>query len=220
MNVAWSVVWLDGAPLFYHLPRGVLGFMMSDMSWILLVGTATSILGILGQFFFNKKLRWLTLVITLTGVLILSWSGYETERDLTAVKDYGAVAKLNYLGTTGTVAPPLEETSPLSISIRSLVSDDGKNATVKCDQSAVNQYKNLIEQYPQYPFGYFYLAACLENQGDSMWRITAKQAIEILGLTTSIAGHNPTQDLALKVLKEELSDQRGLLVRFGSEQNN
>ena len=95
---------------------------------------------------------------------------------------------------------------PLGNPFNNDISYNGEILSHKCDSGALNDYKSIIKQYPQYPFPYYYVAMCLKKQKDPSWKSYALKGIELFTKTTSIPKHSVTHDDGLKLLKEVIHE--------------
>lgn len=75
-----------------------------------------------------------------------------------------------------------------------------------CSVEAVDACKAVIAKMPQYPFSYYFLAKCLKEQNNPLWREKALKAQQIFKETTAFPSHNADHDLALKELGELLKE--------------
>jgi hypothetical protein len=75
-----------------------------------------------------------------------------------------------------------------------------------CSPEAVDACKAIIEKMPLYPFSYYFLAKCLKEQKDPLWREYALKAQRILNETTTFPSHNGDHDVALKEIGELLKE--------------
>jgi hypothetical protein len=73
-----------------------------------------------------------------------------------------------------------------------------------CSPEAIEACKAVIEKMPQYPFSYYFLAKCLKEQNNPLWRENALKAQRILKETTAFPSHNGDHDVALKEIGELL----------------
>ena len=73
---------------------------------------------------------------------------------------------------------------------------------IKCDKSSLNKFKKAIDFNQNFPFSYYALAVCDKESGGNNWEGYAKEAFDILKITTKIEGHNPEHDRAFKILNE------------------
>ncbi len=147
------------------------------------------------------------LFLLVLGLLVSSWEHLGSERqvvtlqtELDAIRTYTEVSKLNFVGKTGTVAPPLIEETPISRMLEGAFTV----SRYACDPAAVGKFHEVTDRYPKFPFAYYALAFCLSQRGDSSWRGYAIKAAEILSKTTMIDGHHPSHDQALLELQEIL----------------
>ncbi len=75
-----------------------------------------------------------------------------------------------------------------------------------CSPEAVDACKAIIEKMPLYPFSYYFLARCLKEQKDPLWREYALKAQRILNETTAFPSHNGDHDVAFKEIGELLKE--------------
>jgi hypothetical protein len=75
-----------------------------------------------------------------------------------------------------------------------------------CSPEAVDACKAVIEKMPLYPFSYYFLAKCLKEQKDPLWREYALKAQRILNETTAFPSHNVDHDVAFKEIGELLKE--------------
>lgn len=60
----------------------------------------------------------------------------------------------------------------------------------ECGSAALYHYREVMEQYPKFPFTYYVLAKCLHAKGEPAWEEYAAKAVAILKKTTRISGHS------------------------------
>lgn len=129
-------------------------------------------------------------------------------KELNAVQQYTQVSKLNIIGKTGSVRPPLSEETGISRMLEGAFRIEDVNgeehATASCDAAAIQKFRDVIQAYPKFPFSYSALAFCLRGQGDHSWMDYATRAADILRITTTIDGHHSSQDLILRELDKAL----------------
>jgi hypothetical protein len=75
-----------------------------------------------------------------------------------------------------------------------------------CSPEAVDACKTVIEKMPLYPFSYYFLAKCLKEQKDPLWREYALKAQRILNETTAFPSHNGDHDVVFKEIGELLKE--------------
>ena len=121
-----------------------------------------------------------------------------------ALKQYADIAPLNFIGIKGIYGKGLKESSAYSRILESAVEVVNDKYTPKCDAGSIQQFQELINKHPRFPFGYFCMAQCLAAQGKESWKDYASQGIEILEKTTLLAGHHPHQKKALQTLRRVL----------------
>jgi hypothetical protein len=124
---------------------------------------------------------------------------------LHAISHYSSIAKLNMIGLTGTVKPPLEEETDIHKMLAGTYTIVNDRATVSCDATSIQKLKQVTTTYPDFPFSYYFLARCLKQSGSVDWKRYAAQAVEILKYTTMIDAHHRNHDDILRELKEDLA---------------
>jgi hypothetical protein len=75
-----------------------------------------------------------------------------------------------------------------------------------CDDESLSAYTQASALEPRFPFGHYALALCLLQKGDPTWRHQAEAAVEILRITTTIAGHHVNHDQTLQFLLQLLAN--------------
>ena len=149
----------------------------------------------------------LLVLCTLVTIVISAVSTYNYEYRLDVIQYYSEASRYNALGLTGNVGLGLTETTAISKLIDGYTYLDGNYVKIKsCMLDGLEKFKEIINKYPFYPFGYYFEAVCLQYNKNSDWRQYAQKALSIFEKTTTIDGHNPGQDYALKDLKMGLSD--------------
>jgi hypothetical protein len=71
------------------------------------------------------------------------------------------------------------------------------NAQWDCGSAALYHYREVMDQFPKYPFTYYVLAKCLHAKGEPAWEEYARTGISILKKTTRLSGHASDHDDAL-----------------------
>lgn len=179
---------------------------------IYLLITVLILLGIptLQYFVIDKKKKQYIFVSYLFAALLLiffqvqsSITTNQIKSDLSAVIDYSSVAKLDALGN-----PPgsgfgsdIVYNSELTSLLKGTYSVRDNQIFMKRNVKSESRYKEIINKYPNFPFGHYYLALCLRDKGDVSWKDAAKKAITILEQTTKIDGHNSNHDEVLSKLR-------------------
>ena len=128
----------------------------------------------------------------------------DQRKELTTIRRYTQVSKLNSIGTTGTVRPPLTEETGISRLLEGAFTIADDRANYSCDSTAIAKFQEVIAKFPDFPFSYATLASCLRSRGDGSWKDYARRAIEILKNTTRIDGHHRSHDQVLRELQQAL----------------
>jgi hypothetical protein len=122
-------------------------------------------------------------------------------KTLNVIQRYTQISKLNVIGTTGTVAPPLKEETGVSRMLEGTFTVVNDRASYSCDSNAIAKFQEVIAKVPDFPFSYYAMAFCLRQRGDTSWKDYAMKAVDILENTTTMDGHHPSHDQILRELK-------------------
>jgi hypothetical protein len=134
----------------------------------------------------------------------------ELEDTTNSILEYSEVARLDALGNP----PGLGPGSDISINneLTKLLKDTYvfKDGQIRMSRSAESEskYRQLIQKYPKFPFGYYFVALCLRDNRNEEWRSYAIKAVEILEQTVKLDGHNKNHDEVLARLNRWLGDNR------------
>ncbi len=133
------------------------------------------------------------------------------EDQLTGLKSYGDMARLNPAGLTGIARPGsgLSESSDLSRALEGAwdVDDDDVHAA-RCDQAALDKFSGVARKHPTFPFAHYALAICALSNENPTWRQHAERALAILEHTTQIAGRAGAHDQAFEFLLARLAGEQ------------
>ena len=131
------------------------------------------------------------------------------EDQLTGLKMYSAVAKLNVLGDPGTAPADsgLRHTSDLIRALEGSWEERDGQLFRRCDQTSLAKFSAAARMYPTFPFGHSALAECAIAAGDDSWRQHAERALEILRHTTQIAGRHPHHNEVYERLRSHAEQQ-------------
>lgn len=182
---------------------------------VLLVVALVSLIGVR---FIPRSGRWrdawlLFCIVNLAAASILGFNSWrkgqridDLESQLVAVRDYSADAHLDALGNPpgGGVGSDIKMNTELINLLLDTYSVKGTQIFMKRDALSEERYRTVVEKYPKFPFGHYYLALCLRDRHDEGWRLHARRAVEILQITTQINGHNENHDEVLKKLSSWL----------------
>jgi len=126
-------------------------------------------------------------------------SSTKTESMLTTIRDYSSVAQLDALGQPPNmgITSDVKIENKLTMLLEGTYSVANGQIFMKRDLKAEQRYITIIEEYPNFPFGYYYLALCHRERGDDEWRLHAQHALDILKNTTQIDGHSKNHDEVL-----------------------
>jgi hypothetical protein len=161
--------------------------------------------------------RWLTIFAIVLPIfggffgLAAYWVGKRIEGLQTAATDlriqqanarvdYFDVAKLNAIGLSGSVMPPLEEHSELSRLLSPHVTLAPKFFW-DCAPQAMADYDAAISLNDKFPFSYFYKGGCGKKLGSEGWQTDIEVARRIFRITTKFPGHHPNHDEVLHLIE-------------------
>jgi len=128
----------------------------------------------------------------------------DVEIVLFANRDYYGVAILNMIGKPFSDGDLIYNT-PISQALEGTYSINGDNVAFKDDAESEAKYRNVIKDFPKFPFSYWYLAHALRKRNDASWKGYAEQAVDILKKTTLVIGHHPNHDAVLKQVRAFLA---------------
>lgn len=121
------------------------------------------------------------------------------ESDL--VKEYAYYATLDQFGCDISVGVGMSYETNISRIIAPALQKIDAQIYPKCDAESRSQLLTAIDQFPRFPFSYYYLASCLRRSGQDEWVEYAQEAVSILEKTTAIDGHKEPHDQALKQMR-------------------
>ncbi len=122
------------------------------------------------------------------------------QKDLKSLKTYNSVAKVNSAGMEEVGGSPLS--GKYSRWYEGHLTHDRK---YRCYDIDLKYYKDYVEKFPEFPFPYVAIAACLKFKKKDEWIQYASEAKDILIVTTSIGGHSKCHDIALNQINEMFS---------------
>ena len=127
----------------------------------------------------------------------------DLSRDLIGFRQFSNVAELNAYGQgklrggDGVII-----TTALSKVLEgAYIKHDNGKVTPRCTDDGISTFKEAIEINPNFPFSYWALARCGYEKKDDDWIRYGRKAVEILGHTTRIAGHDKGHEDALTGIK-------------------
>jgi len=188
---------------------------MSNAFYILLTVVLVIVYPVVQYLVVSKKWKrisfwtYLPFAIAYTVVTFFLVNGsLRTERTMEAVRDYSAVARLDALGNPPGVGigSDIKVNTKLVGLLANTYQVKGTQIFMNRTADAEEQYRIVVERYPRFPFGHYYLALCLRDRSDESWRQHAERAIEILSMTTTIDGHNTNHDEVLKKIASWLKN--------------
>jgi len=84
--------------------------------------------------------------------------------------------------------------------------EKGRKISFKTDAVSEGKYRQAIQQFPNFPFGYYALALTLRDRRDPGWREYAQRAVAVFERTTAMANCNEGHFAALKELRGYLAE--------------
>lgn len=131
----------------------------------------------------------------------------ELERQHEAVEGlrlYGKIAKMGPEGKDIPIGFGLKYSTAISRIMTDALMVVDNRWEGKCDEASRKRFREVINKYPRFPFSFYYLAGCLEKEGNLKWRVHYERAQYIFEITTQIAGHNDAHDQALAIVRRKL----------------
>jgi len=120
-----------------------------------------------------------------------------------SIKSFSKYASLNYKGLDMTSKDgTIKIRNSISDLVDNIILEEENGFTVITSVEAEINADKLIDNFPNFPFGYYYKAIIQRNNGYSEWKDSRDKAIEIFDKTTSIEGCNSFHQKALNKLKE------------------
>lgn len=128
----------------------------------------------------------------------------DLEEDMDALREYSDVALLTFNGSQF-VGGDILFNSPLTRILEGTYTQISPNRYRRvCTSESIQKYHQAINEFPRFPFSYYWLALCLRDSGNPEWQTYAESAYSIFEKTTRIAGHQSSHDEALNYLNELL----------------
>src|SRR5947208_9674674 len=101
------------------------------------------------------------------------------ETTAATLKDYGELAKLNWIGLPGDGLEVLYS-SPVSELLSGTYTRSDSQYSFSSGLEAERKYEAVCEKFPTFPFTHFLYAMSLRAHSDARWRDEAERAREIL----------------------------------------
>lgn len=130
------------------------------------------------------------------------------EGEINNVKEYSYYATLDIYGRDVIVGNGLTFSSDLSNRMGKVIDEVNGKLFVRNDKKSLPILDEVIEKYPNFPFGYFAKFNILKAFGDPAWKTYAKKAVDIFEITITIKGHHASHDEALSILKRDLGTNK------------
>lgn len=170
-----------------------------------------SFLSLIGVRFITRSGRWrrawyIFCIANLSAAAILSISSWKKshrvlglEKQLVAVREYSWIARLDALGNPpgGGIGSDIKYNTELTNLLRDMYTLKGEQIIMERGSEAEQRYREVIDKYPKFPFGHYFLALCFRERGSVEWQRHAREAVRILKITTQIDGHNSNHDEVL-----------------------
>ncbi len=130
-------------------------------------------------------------------------SANAAKKQINDLSEYGEVATYTFDGDqeSGQFLSPFTPVSKWAQGYLTMSNDD---YLFNCNPDAMKHYKEIINQYPKFPFPYLALSVCLLKHRDSSWEKYTMKAKSILEITTNIPLHCKAHDLWLKQVNKIL----------------
>ncbi len=117
------------------------------------------------------------------------------------VKQYSYYATLDIYGRDVIPGYGIIVSSDLIDRMKNILVEGKGTIAPKATMEVLPLINDVIRKYPNFPWGYYCKAAVYKDFNNQAWKAAADKAIEIFEVTTTIVGHHPSHDQALKQLK-------------------
>ena len=78
---------------------------------------------------------------------------------------------------------------------------------INCEENGLETLQKAIEQYPDFPFSYVYLAGCYGEKDNPEWRKYAEVAMRLLENTTQVSDHHRHHDRTYQLVQDWFRSQ-------------
>ncbi len=128
----------------------------------------------------------------------------ELENQVNNVKEYTFYADMDITGRNISTGSGLTFTSGITVLMDKILEKTDNVYIVKSSPKTLEYIDEVIIKFPKFPFGHYAKAIYLKSHKKNDWQLSAKKAVEIFEVTTSINGHHINQDQAFAELKTML----------------
>ena len=132
----------------------------------------------------------------------------QLEKEILNVKEYSVYATYSIYGTNIKAGSLIKISSDLFDRMKNILFEIEGKVSVNCIKENLPLVDDIIEKYPNFPFGYFAKYEILNKLGDYERLKYAIKAIEILEVTTSIDGHDSSHDVVLNILRQAINNDK------------
>lgn len=126
------------------------------------------------------------------------------ENEVENVKEYNYYSTLNMYGLDKVYGMGISYDTDLSKRMKRILFEKDGKIFVKTELSILPEIDEVILKYPKFPFGYWAKYNLLKSNGQHAWKEYANKVMEIFEITTTIEGHHPMHDEALKLVVRDL----------------
>jgi len=187
---------------------------------IFIAAIVCAVLGILKQKFLWKMMGFVLVVMVAVFSLIDSYDSnidqriaelslshtkdelFKTQNDLFLLRKYSYVANYGIYGGEHFLGPGLATDSRLYNLLTDTYYSKDNKFFYYCGDKFEKIYKQIIVEFPDFPFSFYALADCKNQRRESDWIDYANKGIEIFEWTTKIGGHNRQHDDCMNNLLE------------------
>lgn len=150
----------------------------------------------------NKKLKH-DQADSIEEIKRLKYKDAKQQEHQNIIQEFSVVASWNYMGDLESGGGVIIY-GPLSVRLRKFVTEENGYLSCKCDRTALDNYKDIIKKYPNYPFPYLYIASCLKPVKDPSWGDYATKGLDLFKKTIIVPTHAPSHEKGLQNIKEIL----------------
>ncbi len=165
------------------------------LGFILIILAA--IFGLTDSYFGNEEMNNAKLLLSKAEASL-----EDTKRDLSFIQKYSYMAYYGPYGGESLLGPGLGTNSKLYNILEGTYYFKDSKFFYYCGNKFEKIYKQVIIEYPDFPFSYCALADCKKQRGESDWIDYADKGLEIFKWTTKIGGHKKEHDECMNNLLE------------------
>jgi hypothetical protein len=129
------------------------------------------------------------------------------QKELSNFKKYNYWATKGLYGLDITAGSNISITNDLSVRMEKILKKEKDGlVNVIINENNMSLIDEVIDKYPDFPFGYFAKYILLKELNNSEWKVYAKKTLKILNITTKIDQHSIVHDRVINIVKTHLKE--------------